>query len=145
MQVIQQDLKAIVIQLTPDNLAAPDFDTRLFNGDFQLAYYDQTGGPTPFYELRQWLYSGNSAPIGKAAATNWERYNSPSTDKLIAEYGATTSSATQHQVVNELQQVMLKEVPVIPVTEGVDWYQYNTSTFTGWVTQGNLLAQPAAW
>ena len=145
MQVIQQDLKAIGIQLTPDNLAAPDFDTRLFNGDFQLAYYDQTGGPTPFYELRQWLYSGNSAPIGKAAATNWERYSSPSTDKLIAEYGATTSSATQHQVVNELQQVMLKDVPVIPVTEGVDWYQYNTSTFSGWVTQGDAFAQPAAY
>ncbi len=145
MQVIQQDLKAIGIQLTPDNLAAPDFDTRLFTGDFQLAYYDQTGGPTPFYELRQWLYSGNSAPIGKAAATNWERYSSPSTDKLIAEYGATTSSATQHQVVNELQQVMLKDVPVIPVTEGVDWYQYNTSTFSGWVTQGDAFAQPAAY
>jgi peptide/nickel transport system substrate-binding protein len=145
MQVIQQDLKAIGIQLTPDNLAAPDFDTRLFNGNFQLAYYDQTGGPTPFYELRQWLYSGNSAPIGKAAATNWERYSSPSTDQLIAEYGATTSSATQHQVVNELQQVMLKDVPVIPVVEGVDWYQYNTSTFSGWVTQGDPYAQPAAY
>jgi peptide/nickel transport system substrate-binding protein len=145
MQVIQQDLKAIGIQLTPDNLATPDFDTRLYNGNFQLAYYDQTGGPTPYYELRQWLYSGNSAPIGKAAATNWERYSSPATDNLLNQYGATTSSSTQHQIVNQLEGVMLKDVPVIPVTESVDWYQYNTGSFSGWVTQGNPYAQPAAY
>ena len=29
---------------------------------------------------------------------------------------------------------MLQDVPVIPVTEGVDWYQYNTENITGWVT-----------
>jgi peptide/nickel transport system substrate-binding protein len=145
MQVIAQDLKAVGIQLTPDNLATPDFDSRLYNGNFQLAYDSQTGGPTPYYELRQWLFSGNSAPIGKAAATNWERYGSPATDKLLNQYGVTTSSATQHQIVNQLEQVMLSDVPVIPVTEGVDWYQYSTSSFTGWVTQGNPFAQPAIY
>ena len=39
--------------------------------------------------------------------------------------------------------VMLKEVPVIPVTESVDWFQYDTGSFTGWVTQSNPYAQPA--
>jgi peptide/nickel transport system substrate-binding protein len=37
---------------------------------------------------------------------------------------------------------MLRDVPVIPITEGVDWYEYNTGAFTGWVTQGNPYAQP---
>ena len=46
---------------------------------------------------------------------------------------------------NQLQQVMLKDVPVIPVTEEVDWFQYDTSKFTGWVTQSNPYAQPAAY
>ena len=40
---------------------------------------------------------------------------------------------------------MLKEVPVIPVTESVSWYQYNTSSFTGWVTQSNPFADPAPY
>jgi peptide/nickel transport system substrate-binding protein len=145
MQVIQSELKAAGIQITPQNLATPDFDTRLYNGTFQLAYYNQTGGPSPYYELRQWLYSPNSAPIGKAAATNWERYHSPATDQLINAYGATTDPATQHQIVNQLEQVMLKDVPVIPITEEVDWYQYDTTHFSGWVTQSNQFAQPAAY
>ena len=40
---------------------------------------------------------------------------------------------------------MIKDVPVIPTTESVDWYQYNTKDLSGWVTQGNQFAQPAAY
>ena len=46
---------------------------------------------------------------------------------------------------NQLEKVMLNEVPVIPVTESVDWFQYDTGSFSGWPTQGNPFAQPAAY
>ena len=145
MQVIQQDLKAVGIQITTDNLSQNDFLSRLYNGDYQLAYNNQQGGPSPYYEFRQWLYSANSAPIGKQASSNWERYSNPATDALINQYATTTSQAQQQQIVDQLQQVLLKDVPFIPVTEEVAWYQYNTSKFTGWVTQSNPYAVPAAY
>jgi peptide/nickel transport system substrate-binding protein len=145
VNVMQTNLKAVGIQLTPKNLAAPAYQAALYNGNYQLAYGSETGGPTPYYELRQWLFSGNSAPIGQPAGSNWERYSNSSTDALINSYGKTTSAATQHSIVNKLQLVMLKQVPVIPVTESVDWYQYDTGAFTGWVTQSNQYAQPAAY
>jgi peptide/nickel transport system substrate-binding protein len=145
MQVIQTDLKAAGIQITPDNLSQNDFLARLYNGDYQLAYNNNTGGPSPYYEFRQWLYSPNSAPIGKQASSNWERYSNPATDALINQYASTTSLAQQQQIVDKLQLVMLQDVPIIPVTEEVAWYQYNTSKFTGWVTQSNPYAVPAAY
>ncbi|HEY9244188.1 MAG TPA: ABC transporter substrate-binding protein [Streptosporangiaceae bacterium] len=145
VNVIQSDLKAVGIQVTPKNLAYPAWSSAVLNGQFQLAYYSETGGPTPYYELRQWLYSGNSAKIGQPAGSNFERYSNPQTDALINSYGNTTDPAKQHQIVNQLQQVMLKEVPVIPVTESVSWYQYNTSNFSGWVTQSNPFADPAPY
>jgi peptide/nickel transport system substrate-binding protein len=145
MQVIQQDLKAVGIQITPENLSQNDFLARLYNGDYQLAYNNQTGGPSPYYEYRQWLYSANSAPIGKQASSNWERYSNPATDALINEYASTTSLAQQQQIVDKLQQVLLQDVPFIPVTEEVAWYQYNTGSFTGWVTPSNPYAVPAAY
>jgi peptide/nickel transport system substrate-binding protein len=145
MQVIQQDLKAVGIQLTTDNLSQNDFLSRLYNGDYQLAYNNQQGGPSPYYEFRQWLYSANSAPIGKQASSNWERYSNPATDALINQYATTTSQAQQQQIVDQLQQVLLKDVPFIPVTEEVAWYQYNTAKFTGWVTQSDPYAVPAAY
>ncbi len=145
VNVIQQDLKAVGIQVTPQNLAQTSWQTKVYAGQFQLAYNSETGGPSPYYELRQWLYSGNSAPIGTAAGSNWERYSNSQTDALINQYAATNDSATQHSIVNKLQQVMLKEVPVIPITESVNWYQYDTGSFTGWVTPTNQYALPAPW
>jgi peptide/nickel transport system substrate-binding protein len=145
MSVIQQELKAVGIQITPQNLAQNDYLSRLYAGNYQLAYYAQTGGPTPYYEFRQWLYSANSAPIGKNAASNWERYSNKATDKLLDDYAVTTDTATQHQIVNQLQQVVLSDVPYIPVTGDVAWFQYNTASFTGWPTPSNPYAMPAAY
>jgi peptide/nickel transport system substrate-binding protein len=146
MQVIQQDLKAVGIQVTPDNLSNTDVQAALFSGKFQLGYYDQlTYGPGPYYELRAWLDSANTAPIGKTAASNWERYSNKTTDSLIHSYAATTSVPDQHSIINSLQKVMLSQVPIIPVVEAVDWFQYDTSNVTGWPTPGNPYAQPAAY
>ncbi|HEY7014161.1 MAG TPA: ABC transporter substrate-binding protein [Streptosporangiaceae bacterium] len=145
VQTIQASLKAVGIQVTPQNLAATTYQTDLYTGKYQLAYGSETGGPTPYFELRQLLYSHNSAPIGTAAGSNFERYSNPTVDKLIEQYGATTSTSEQHSIVNQLQKVMLQDVPVIPVTESVDWFQYDTGSFSGWVTQGNPYAQPSAY
>jgi peptide/nickel transport system substrate-binding protein len=145
MSVIQSELKAVGIAITPDNLAQNDFLSRLYSGSYQLAYYAETGGPTPYYEFRQWLYSANSAPIGKNAASNWERYSSPATDKLLNQYATTTDPTTQHQIVDSLQQVVLSDVPYIPMTEEVGWFQYNTADFTGWPSPTDPYAIPAAY
>jgi peptide/nickel transport system substrate-binding protein len=146
MQVIQQDLKAVGIQITPDNLSNTDFDADLFFGKYQLAYYDQqTFGPSAYYELNNWLNSANTAPVGKTAASNYERYSNPATDKLLNEYATTTSASMQQSIMNQIQQVMVTQVPFIPVTEAVDWYQYDTGSFTGWPTPGNPYAQPSAY
>jgi peptide/nickel transport system substrate-binding protein len=146
VQIIQQELKAVGIKVTPENLSSTTYDADNYNGKFQLSYNgNETPGPAPYYELREMLYSKNSAPIGKAASSNWERYSNPAVDRLIDQYGATTSASAQHAIVRKLEAVMVNELPVIPVTEGVDWYQYNTKSITGWVTQSNPYARPAAY
>jgi peptide/nickel transport system substrate-binding protein len=146
VQVIQQELKAVGIQLTPDNLSNTDFDADLYNGKYQLAYYDQqTFGPSPYYELRDWLDSAGTAPIGQQAATNYERYSNPATDQLFTQYAASTSATQQHSIMNQIQGVMLSDLPIIPVVQAVDWYQYDDSSLTGWPTPGNPYAQPSAY
>ena len=142
VNVIQSELKAVGIQVTPDNLTGSTYSTDLSDGHFELAYDWDSGGPTPYYELRTLLYSANTAAIGQPAASNYERYSNPATDALFTQYAATTSSVVQHQVVDKLQQVMLSQLPVIPVTEQVDWFQYDTANIGGWVTQSDPYAQP---
>jgi peptide/nickel transport system substrate-binding protein len=145
VQTIQQSLKAIGIQVTPENLAQTSYQNNLYAGKYQLAYGAETGGPSPYFELRQWLDSHNSAPIGTQAGSNFERYSNPATDALIDSYATTTSATEQHNIVSQLEKVMLADVPVIPITESVDWFQYDTGTFSGWPTPSNQYAQPAAY
>jgi peptide/nickel transport system substrate-binding protein len=146
MQVIQQDLKAVGISISPSNLSNTDYQADLFNGHYQLAYVEQyTFGPGPYYELNNWLNSANTAPVGKQAASDYERYSNPATDKLLDEYSTTTSAAMQQSILNQLQQVMVSQVPFIPVVEGVDWYQYDTTSITGWPTSSDPYAQPPVW
>ena len=40
---------------------------------------------------------------------------------------------------------MLNEVPLIPTTEAVAWFQYSTKSFTGWPTADDPYALPAPY
>ena len=145
-QLVQEQLKAVGIKVVPENLSSQTYDNDVYTGHYQLAYDgNQTAGPTPYYELRSLLYSKGSAPIGKTAGSDWERYSNPQVDQLIEQYAATSDSATQHKIVKQLEAAMVNDIPVIPVTEGVDWYQYNTKDIAGWVTKGDPFARPAAY
>ena len=55
------------------------------------------------------------------------------------------SKSQQQDIVNKIQKVMVDEVPLIPTTEGVNWYQYDTSKIGGWVTQQNPYAQASPY
>lgn len=142
LQVVSQELSAVGINLTVDNLAGTDYGAKLYDGNFQLAYGYEAGGPSPYYEFRQWLYGPSSAPIGKPAVTNWERYSSTATNTLIDSYASTSSLSQQHAILDRLQQVLLNDVPLIPVTEQADWDEYSTAQFTGWPTPSDPYAQP---
>jgi peptide/nickel transport system substrate-binding protein len=143
LQIIAQELKAAGISATVQDENSNTYTSDLQGGHFQVAYAGSGGpaatpGPSPYYELRGLLFSGN---IG---STNYERYKSASTDALFNQYSADNPTQ-QKQVIDKIQKVMVDDVPLIPTTEGVDWYQYDTSHISGWPTQSNPYAQPSPY
>ena len=144
--IVIQNLRRSGSRSRASNLSSTTYDNDVYTGKFDLAYDgNEAGGPAPYYELRQELYSPNSAPIGKTASSNWERYYNKKVDELIEQYAATTSSASSTRSSTSSRRRWCNDVPIIPVTEGVDWYQYNTHDLAGWVTQQNPYAKPAAY
>jgi peptide/nickel transport system substrate-binding protein len=143
LALITQQLKAVGIGVTVQDENSGIYTTDLQSGHFQLAYAGSGGpapiaGPSPYYELRGLLFGGN---IG---STNYSRYNSPSTNALFNKY-SSVALPEQMQIVHQIQQVMLNELPFIPVTQGVDWYQYDTSHIGGWPTEANPYAQTSPY
>jgi peptide/nickel transport system substrate-binding protein len=143
LQVITQELKAAGIAVTVQDENSGPYTTDVQDGHFQLAYAGSGGpgtitGPTPYYELRGLLFSGN---IG---STNYSRFKSPAADSLFNQYPAASQSQ-QVSILHQIEKMMVDDVPLIPMTEGVDWYQYDTSNFTGWPTQSDPYAQPSPY
>ena len=147
LEIIAAELKQVGIDVSIDNLSQTDYNNRSYIGQYDLLYDTPpaTTSPNPYYELQQDLCSCTSAPIGKAASSNFERWNDPATDALLKQFDATTDTATEHAIIDKLQAIMLANVPIIPVTEGVAWYQYSTKKFAGWPTPQNPYASPAPY
>ena len=131
MQVVAQNLKAVGIQVTPDNLTNTDFTAALYTGN--------SSSPTT-----------TSRPSARARTTScgtgWTRRaprrsarRRPPTTSGTATRPRTTCSASTRPppagaaapIMNQIQQVMLAELPIIPVVQAVDWYQYDDSSLTG--------------
>jgi peptide/nickel transport system substrate-binding protein len=143
LQIIVQQLKAVGIAATVQDENSTPYTADIQGGHFQLAYAGSGGpaaspGPSPYYELRGWLFSGN---IG---STNYSRYKSSSTDALFNQYAAASASQ-QVQIMHQVQKVMVDDLPFIPTTQGVDWFQYDTTHIGGWPTPSNPYAQPSPY
>ncbi|MGH2908434.1 MAG: ABC transporter substrate-binding protein, partial [Solirubrobacteraceae bacterium] len=69
---------------------------------------------------------------------------SAAADALFNRYPAATSSQQVH-IIHQIQQIMVKQIPFIPTTEGVDWYQYDSTKIGGWPTQADPYAQPSPY
>jgi peptide/nickel transport system substrate-binding protein len=143
LQLITQQLKKVGIAVTVQDENSGPYTSDLDSGHYQLAYAGSGGpapgaGPSPYYELRGYLFGGN------VGSTNYERYNSKSTDALFNQY-AGDSASKQVQVIHKIEKVMVKDVPFIPVTEGVDWFQYNSAAFSGWPSASDPFARAAPY
>ena len=147
LQVVQENLKSVGIAVKVQDQSNNDYSNNLFTGNFQLAYgsLPTLPGPSPYYELRNTLHSATTANIGETAAGDYGRYKNPTVDGLFDQFGATTDSAMQHKLMNQIQGIILEDVPVIPVTEGVAWYEWTTNGFAGWPTPDDPYAAPAPW
>jgi peptide/nickel transport system substrate-binding protein len=143
LQIIRQELKAVGIAVTVQDENSTPYTADIQGGKFQLAYAGSGGpaaspGPSPYYELRGWLFSGN---IG---STNYSRFKSSAADALFNQY-AGASQPQQVEIIHKVQQMMVSDIPFIPTTEGVDWYQYDTTNIGGWPTQSDPYAQPSPY
>jgi peptide/nickel transport system substrate-binding protein len=143
VQIIADNLKAVGIDAKVNSIAFNSYFSALQNGSYDMAISWTNPGPTPFYLYNSLLNSTNSAAIGKQAASNFERWMDPTTDKLLAQYATTADAATQQQALAGLEKIMVEQLPSIPLVYGATWYEYSSRNFTGWPDASNAYASPA--
>jgi peptide/nickel transport system substrate-binding protein len=132
-----QNLQAAGIGLTLNKVSDDDFRTDRATHNFQLLMSGGFFGSTPYYYLEPLL---NSTHISGTGATNWEQWNDPTTDQLLNQYASSSDPTTQVQAIQKLTDIMANQLPVIPVLDAVQFFEYTTVRWTGWPTAQNLYA-----
>jgi peptide/nickel transport system substrate-binding protein len=141
-QVMVKDLQAAGINATVNAMSNDAFTSALQNGQYDAGILWTNPGPTPYYIYDGLLRSTNSAPIGQSAPSNYERWMDPATDKLLDQYASSTDPQVQRQALNGLQQIMVEQLPSIPLTAEPYWYEYSTAKFVGWPDAQHPYAAP---
>jgi peptide/nickel transport system substrate-binding protein len=144
-QIIQTNLKAIGIQVTIANNQPDTVQQDLENGTFDMAIWYETPGPSPYYIYQGALASGNTAPIGQSAVSNFERWSDNNTDALLNDFNSTTDLAKQKQDMYGIEKIVIEQLPVIFLVNEPYWYEYNTVKYVGWPDTGNMYAEPSPY
>lgn len=136
--IMKQNLQAAGI----DGQVNPIADNAFFNarqtGSFSAMITGFFGGPTPFYQYNSHLNSANDAAT--SGGQNWGHYRNAQMDSLLQQYATTSDSSQQAQLVNQMEDLFASQLPVIPLLNAANWFEYSTLHYTGWPDAQNAYA-----
>lgn len=130
-QEVRRDLTAIGVKVTISAPQPAGYQQAINNGTFDMAMGGMGNGDV-YQAFNSLLSSDFYQPVGKSTVNNYERYKNADTQKLLDEYKATTDTAEQQEILDQLQEVVYNDLPVIGMYYGGLWGLFNTSKFVGW-------------
>lgn len=145
VQEVQRQLEAVGMAVTVDQPQQAAFEQARGQGDFDLAMGSFGGTGSLYNDFNQLMGSEFNVPVGQNASANFERYSSPAADAALASLKVAVDPATQKQDAYQLQQLMTKDLPVVPLFYGGLWGLFSSTHFTNWPSADNPYATPATW
>lgn len=143
---IQKDLTAAGIKATINTQADyTTYYTAISTGAYDAALSWTNSGPTPYYGYQGMLNSANSAAAGKTiSGTNFERWDaktsngySAKVDAALLQYEESKDVTAQKAALANVEQIMVDQLPAIPLTVNVYWMEYTTTNWTNWPDASN--------
>ena len=125
-------LNALGMNVTLGTQSSSTYFADLATGHFQLDLNWMGFGPSPYFSYDSALNDVYTAPIGKSATGDVERWRSPETQRLLNTFVSTSSPAKEKAAINGLETIMVKYMPVIPVFYAMFWDEFVTRQIVGW-------------
>ncbi|MCL2514667.1 MAG: ABC transporter substrate-binding protein [Microbacteriaceae bacterium] len=145
VQAVQSQLQALGIAVTIDQPQPAAYTQAENNGDFDLLMGAFGGSGSVYQDFNTLMSSGFAKPVGTAASGNFERFNDAQADQLLGQLKSATSVGDQQKIVDQLQQLMYDQVPVVSLFYGGLWGLFSDKSFTGWPSADDPYATPATW
>ena len=139
-ETILQEWKTIGLHGTLKLEAPTAFTATEEAGNFEFAEYGSAGGLTPYNVYNSFMNSALSAPIGHTAVGDYGRFKSAAADADLAAFASSGSFTVQKKAIMGLEDIYVKELPLIDFQYTVAWGENNTQYFTGWPSASDPYA-----
>ena len=133
-QAVQRQLTDIGIDVELNMPQPAGYQQAISNGDFEVAL-GGVGNGDVYQAFNSLMSSDFYVPVGESTSNNFERFRSDDADRLLREFRSTVDEDRQREIVNELQQLVYDELPVIGMYYGGSWGLYSDAKFTGWPSE----------
>ncbi len=134
-ELITEELSAIGIVVNAVNYPLNTLETTVLRtGAFDMAIVSQSGSPNATYHVDQYLSAS------KGSRNNYTTYSNSQADALITKASAELDPATSAKIYNELDQLLWKDLPSIPLYSVPDIMAYNVGyNFIGTSTSSSTI------
>ena len=137
--VIGEDFKKIGLSTSVDQQA-----WSAYAGGFTAANYDMGiswgwgNGSTPYqFFYKDFAPEFSAKKAGEASISNLSRYTNPVMTNAIKTFRETANLAIQKKAVNAMVKVFLRDAPALPLTDRMQFDEFNASKFTGFPSEKN--------
>jgi peptide/nickel transport system substrate-binding protein len=130
-QEVRRNLTAIGVKVSISAPQPAGYQQAINNGTFEMAMGGMGNGDV-YQAFNSLMSTEFYQPVGKSTVNNYERYRDPATQRLLDEYRATTDTARQQEILDQLQTIVYDQLPVIGMYHGGLWGLFNTGKFVGW-------------
>lgn len=132
-QLISENLRAIGVDMVIEQEPWNSYINSLMGGTYDTAICWGTGsGSTPYYLYYRTLASEFAGVGGGQASSNYSRYVNEKVDEALATFRASSDIEVQKEVISFLQEVVVTDVPFIPLTDRANFNVYQTASLEGW-------------
>ncbi len=143
--IIADNLRKVGLSAAVQQMSYGQYMNSLYTGLYDLAIAGPFGILNPYYAYNAMLNSKFTAPIGKNALTNWERWKDPVTDAMLNLFETTSDVVAQKRAMAVIERIMLTDVPTIPLFYTPVVEEFSTRRFVGWPSESNPYTSCAPW
>jgi peptide/nickel transport system substrate-binding protein len=133
LEIIKDNLSTIGIAATVDKANQDAWTTSMDTGQFQASLHWTNSGATP-YDIYQSVMDGALyKPVGTPGVNgNYGRFKNDEATKALETYANADGDAARKTAMDTLQDVMVEQMPVIPLMAANAGAEYNTKNWVGW-------------
>ncbi len=132
LQLMSSEMAQAGIKATVSGLSVNAWTNDVDTGNYDLTFCGTFITSDPYSIYNYLLNSSLTAPIGKSATGDFERFDSPQADAALAAAAASDNNADLLKAYTTLESIMVNDVPVIPLFNGGSWAGYTTVHAVGW-------------